>query len=71
MQIPVIQKAGVRPNVDPQPQRAQARSVIFPTNYRSATVSAQQGADCKVMLNVPAQVSQNYKCVVLQEKKKN
>lgn len=71
-QIPLIQKAGtvistnsIRSNVDIQQQKSQhqsIRSVILPSNYRTASVSQQQGTDCKLVLNsinVAPQVSQN------------
>ncbi|XP_026820234.1 uncharacterized protein LOC113558859 isoform X2 [Rhopalosiphum maidis] len=61
MQIPLIQKPGgtvlstntLRSNVDIQQQKSQhqsIRSVILPSNYRTA-VSPQQGTDCKLVLN--------------------
>lgn len=67
MQIPLIQKPGtvvstntLKSNVDIQQQSV--RSVILPSNYRTATVSQQQGTDCKLVLNsinVGTPVSQN------------
>jgi len=61
MQIPLIQKSGtvlstnvIKPNIEIQHQRPQSqsiRSVILPSNYRTATVSQQQGTDCKLVLN--------------------
>jgi len=75
MQIPLIQKPGtvlstntLRSNVDIQQQKTQQqsiRSVILPSNYRTA-VSPQQGTDCKLVLNsmnAPTQVRQNYRSV--------
>ncbi|XP_025196684.1 probable serine/threonine-protein kinase nek3 isoform X2 [Melanaphis sacchari] len=60
MQIPLIQKPGnvistntLRSNVDIQQQKSQPqpiRSVILPSNYRTA-VSQQQSTDCKLVLN--------------------
>lgn len=71
MQIPFIQKSGavlstntIRSNDDIQHQKSQhqsIRSVILPSNFRNATVSSQQGTDCKLVLNsvnIPTQVSQ-------------
>uniref|UniRef100_A0A2S2Q3N0 Uncharacterized protein n=1 Tax=Sipha flava TaxID=143950 RepID=A0A2S2Q3N0_9HEMI len=71
MQIPFIQKSGtvlstntIRSNVDNQHQKSQhqsVRSVILPSNFRNATVTSQQGTDCKLVLNsvnIPTQVSQ-------------
>lgn len=74
----MIQKSGtvlstntIKSNVDNQqqkPQHQSIRSVILPSNYRTATVlssqqsSQQQVTDCKLVLNsinVPSQVSQN------------
>lgn len=67
MQIPLIQKSGTvlstNTSTDIQQQRPQQqtiRSVILPSNYRTATVSPQQGTDCKLVLNsinVSTQVS--------------
>lgn len=67
MQVPLIQKSGTvlstNNSVDIQPQKSQqqtVRSVILPSNYRTATVSPQQGTDCKLVLNsinVSTQVS--------------
>jgi len=72
MQIPLMQKPGtvlstntLRSNVDTQQQNSQhqsIRSVILPSNYRTA-VSPQQGTDCKLVLNsinVTTQVRQSY-----------
>ncbi|XP_022168909.1 uncharacterized protein LOC111032763 isoform X2 [Myzus persicae] len=60
MQIPLMQKPGtalstntLKSNVDAQQQKSQhqsIRSVILPSNYRTA-VSPQQGTDCKLVLN--------------------
>lgn len=79
MQIPLIQKSGTvlstnvkRSNVDNQqqkPQHQSIRSVILPSNYRTATVSQQQGTDCKLVLNSinvsTQQVSQVYTRVII------
>lgn len=66
MQIPLIQKSGtvlstntLKSNVEQQKTQP-IRSVILPSNYRTAQVSPQQGTDCKIVLNsinVPPQVS--------------
>lgn len=69
MQIPLIQKSGTvlstnvsKSNDIPQtrPQHQTIRSVIFPSNYRTASVTPQKSTDCKLVLNslnVPTQVS--------------
>lgn len=70
MQIPLIQKPGTilttnasRPNAVGQQIKSQnqsIRSVILPSNYRTATVSQQRGTDGKIVLNsinLPTQVS--------------
>jgi len=71
MQIPLIQKSGtntLRSNVDnqqPKSQHQSIRSVILPSNYRTA-VSSQQSTDCKLVLNsvnVTTQVRQNYETI--------
>lgn len=72
MQIPLIQKPGtvvstntLKSNMDIQqqkPQQQSVRSVILPSNYRTAAVSQQQSTDCKLVLNsinVGTPVSQN------------
>lgn len=69
MQIPSIPKSGtvlstntskLNDSPQPRPQHQTIRSVIFPSNYRTASVSPQKGTDCKLVLNslnVPTQVS--------------
>lgn len=74
MQIPIIQKTATvlpaRTSVDVrvgQPQRPQhqaIRSVILPSNYRTA-MSPPRATDCRVLLNsinVPTQVS--FACII-------
>lgn len=77
MQIPLMQKPGtalstntLKSNVDAQQQKSQhqsIRSVILPSNYRTA-VSPQQGTDCKLVLNsvnVTTQVRQNHRSIYI------